>query len=131
VADWARQIGAMTLLVGDLGRSKQFYQDVFGLTVQFEEAESVMFRFADMYVFLHEAPVADASPPAAVLDMARTGAGQLAIIVADVDAVSAELTARGMSPISGPSDRDWGMRTVTFADPSGHVWEIAQEIPSA
>jgi catechol 2,3-dioxygenase-like lactoylglutathione lyase family enzyme len=130
VADWARKIGAMTLMVGDLGRSKQFYQQVFGLTVQHEDAESVMFRFTDMYVFLHQAPVADGPPSAAAIDMARTGAGQLAIIVADVDAVAAEMTGRGMSPLSGPCDRDWGMRTVTFADPSGHVWEIAQELPS-
>jgi len=34
-----------------------------------------------------------------------------------------------VSLLSGPSDRAWGMRTVTFADPSGHVWEIAQPIP--
>jgi catechol 2,3-dioxygenase-like lactoylglutathione lyase family enzyme len=128
MADWTPKIGAMTLHVGDLDRSKQFYQQVFGLPVQFEEAETVMFRFADMYVFLHKAPVPDEPPPAAVLEVARTGAGQFAIIVPDVDAVSAELSARGMSPISGPDDRPWGMRTVTFADPSGHVWEIAQEI---
>ncbi|MGH3402377.1 MAG: hypothetical protein ACRDRJ_07680 [Streptosporangiaceae bacterium] len=29
----------------------------------------------------------------------------------------------------GPADRPWGMRTVTFADPGGHIWEIAQELP--
>jgi uncharacterized glyoxalase superfamily protein PhnB len=28
--------------------------------------------------------------------------------------------------ITGPADRPWGMRTVTFADPAGHIWEIAQ-----
>ena len=31
--------------------------------------------------------------------------------------------------LRGPADRPWGMRTVTFADPGGHIWEIAQEIP--
>jgi uncharacterized glyoxalase superfamily protein PhnB len=25
---------------------------------------------------------------------------------------------------------NWGMRTLTFADPGGHTWEIAQELPS-
>jgi len=131
VADWEKEIGAMTLLVADLGRSKQFYQDVFGLKAQHEDADSVMFRFKNMYVFLSKAPVADGPPPDAVLDMARTGAGQFAIIVDDVDAVSAELAERGVPVLSGPSDRDWGMRTVTFADPSGHVWEIAQPLQSA
>ena len=32
--------------------------------------------------------------------------------------------------ISGPADRDWGMRTLTLADPGGYTWEITQELPS-
>ena len=54
--------------------------------------------------------------------------GQFAIIVEDVDAVRAELEAGGVTLISGPGNREWGMRTVTFADPDGYVWEIAQPI---
>jgi uncharacterized glyoxalase superfamily protein PhnB len=46
-----------------------------------------------------------------------------------VDAVYAELDERGVTMISGPADRDWGMRTVTFADPDGYIWEIAQDVP--
>jgi catechol 2,3-dioxygenase-like lactoylglutathione lyase family enzyme len=130
MADWEREIGAMTLLVADLGRSKQFYQDAFGLTAQYEDADSVMFRFNGMYVFLRNAPVAEGPPADFVLELALAGAGQFAIIVADVDAVCAELAERGVTVLSGPSDRDWGMRTVTFADPNGHVWEIAQPLPS-
>jgi catechol 2,3-dioxygenase-like lactoylglutathione lyase family enzyme len=130
VADWEKEIGAMTLLVADLSRSKEFYQQAFGLAAQHEDADSVMFRFKDMYVFLRKAPVADGPPADFVFELAKGGAGQFAIIVGDVDAVSAELTGRGVPVISGPSDRDWGMRTVTFADPSGHVWEIAQPVAS-
>ena len=118
----------MTLLVADLGASKQFYQDAFGLTAQDEDAVSVMFRFKNTYVFLREAPVAGGPPADTVLELAEAGAGQFAIIVDDVDAVTADLAERGVRVISGPSDRDWGMRTVTFADPSGHVWEIAQPV---
>lgn len=128
MGDWDREIGAMTLLVADLGASKHFYQEAFGLAAQHEDAVSVMFRFKNMYVFLRKAPVADAPPADPVLELAQSGAGQFAIIVDDVDAVSSELAGRGVPVISGPSDRDWGMRTVTFADPSGHVWEIAQPV---
>jgi catechol 2,3-dioxygenase-like lactoylglutathione lyase family enzyme len=131
VGDWEREIGAMTLLVADLGAAKQFYQNAFGLTAQHQDAVSVMFRFKDMYVFLREAPVSDGPAAETFLELAQGGAGQFAIIVDDVDAVSAELAERGVPLISGPSDRDWGMRTVTFADPSGHVWEIAQPVASA
>ena len=31
--------------------------------------------------------------------------------------------------INGPLDRPWGVRTITFADPGGHIWEIAQDLP--
>ena len=125
MTEWQRQIGAMTLLVPDLDQARTFYRDVFGLEVQDADADTLMVRFADMYVFLHRAASAPVNP-AEVIELAKTGAGQFAILVSDVDAVSAELTGNGMTPISGPADRDWGMRTVTFADPAGHIWEIAQ-----
>jgi uncharacterized glyoxalase superfamily protein PhnB len=33
-----------------------------------------------------------------------------------------------VSLLNGPIDRPWGMRTATFADPDGHIWEIAQQL---
>jgi uncharacterized glyoxalase superfamily protein PhnB len=33
--------------------------------------------------------------------------------------------------ISGPEDRDWGMRTLTLSDPGGYTWEITQQLPNA
>ena len=118
----------MTLFVPDLDRARQFYQDVFGLDAQPVDDQTAMVRFKDMYVFLHAVAAAQ-EPLPEVLDEARKGAGQFAIIVGDVDAVCSELAGRGVALLSGPADRPWGMRTVTFADPGGHIWEIAQEIP--
>jgi len=43
--------------------------------------------------------------------------------------VRAELAEHGVRLISGPADRDWGMRTITFADPDGYIWQIAQDLP--
>ena len=43
--------------------------------------------------------------------------------------VAAELESHGVTLISGPADRDWGMRTLTFADPGGYTWGIAQDLP--
>jgi catechol 2,3-dioxygenase-like lactoylglutathione lyase family enzyme len=81
-----------------------------------------------MYVFLHTAAAAP-EPRPEILDEARKGAGQFAIIVDDVEAMCSELAGRGVAPLTGPADRPWGMRTATFAAPGGHIWEIAQEIP--
>jgi uncharacterized glyoxalase superfamily protein PhnB len=56
---------------------------------------------------------------------------QLSIFVDDVDAVWADLAGRGVEFVNGPMDREWGMRTACFADPGGHIWELAQELAPA
>ncbi|HPM51986.1 MAG TPA: hypothetical protein PK282_07100, partial [Rhodoglobus sp.] len=33
--------------------------------------------------------------------------------------------------LNGPVDRPWGIRTAAFADPAGHVWEIAGPVAGA
>jgi uncharacterized glyoxalase superfamily protein PhnB len=53
------------------------------------------------------------------------------MFVEDVDAVRDELQQGDVAIISGPADRDWDMRTLTFADPGGYTWEITQELPRA
>ena len=127
MAEWEKQIGAMTLLVGDLERSKTFYREVFGLSPQYEDEDVAVFHFKNMYLMLQHDP-AHQAPSGEVLSLAHKGVGQFAIIVEDVDAVRAELDEHGVTLISGPADRDWGMRTITFADPGGSIWEIAQDL---
>jgi catechol 2,3-dioxygenase-like lactoylglutathione lyase family enzyme len=128
MTDWDREIGAMTLFVPDLGEARRFYANAFGLEARPMDQDTAMLRFGDLAVFLHKAAAA-AAPLPEVLEEARNGAGQFAIIVGDVDAVCAEITSRGVQLLSGPADREWGMRTATLADPAGHIWEIAQELP--
>jgi catechol 2,3-dioxygenase-like lactoylglutathione lyase family enzyme len=128
MAQWEKQIAAINLIVGDLERSKAFYCEVFGLPLQHEDEDTAMFRFKDTYVFLQRGQADQDGPVPDVLDLAQKGVGQLAIIVEDADAVHAELDQRRVTVISGPADRDWGMRTLTFADPGGHTWEIAQRV---
>jgi uncharacterized glyoxalase superfamily protein PhnB len=50
---------------------------------------------------------------------------QFTIAVDDVDAMCAELAKRGVKLLNGPMDRPWGIRTASFTDPGGHIWEIA------
>jgi len=118
----------MTLFVPDLDAARKFYADAFGLEAQPMDEGTAMLRFGGMPVFLHKA--AAARPLPEILEEARKGAGQFAIIVDDVDAVCAEIASRGVQPLCGPADREWGMRTATFADPASHIWEIAQELPN-
>ena len=125
-----KSIDALTLFVEDLERSKLFYQDVFGLSVIFEDENSAVFKFANTMINLLEIPAArELIEPGVV---ASPGAGsrfQLTIPVDDVDAACAELKARGVELLNGPMDRAWGIRTACFTDPGGHIWEFAQPLP--
>jgi uncharacterized glyoxalase superfamily protein PhnB len=51
---------------------------------------------------------------------------QFTIEVEDVDSMCAELKRRGVTLLNGPMDRPWGIRTASFRDPAGHIWEIAR-----
>ncbi|HET7375689.1 MAG TPA: VOC family protein, partial [Anaerolineae bacterium] len=46
--------------------------------------------------------------------------------VDDVDAMCDKLIARGVKLLNGPMNRPWGIRTTSFMDPSGTIWEIAK-----
>lgn len=126
------RVGAMTLFVEDPRRSKSFYEGVFDLAPIYEDENSVVFKFENMLVNLLEAPAArELIAPAAVAAQDAGSHFQLSIWVDDADAVCAELALRGVTLLNGPMNRDWGMRTACFADPDGHIWEIAQELSQA
>lgn len=124
---WPKGISAITLFVEDLAGTKRFYQEVFGLPVVFEDDNSAVFDFGNTLINLlaiSEAP--DLIAPAVVAGREAGSRLQLTITVDDVDAICAELTRRGVALLNGPIDRPWGVRTACFADPAGHVWEIAR-----
>jgi catechol 2,3-dioxygenase-like lactoylglutathione lyase family enzyme len=127
MSSWATGISTITLFVEDLPATKQFYQDVFGLPVHFEDPESAVFNFGNMLVNLLKVSAAPELIEPAAVGGADAGARfQLTINVDDVDAVCAELAKRGVELLNGPIDRPWGVRTACFPDPAGHVWEIAK-----
>lgn len=125
-----KSIGAITLFVEDLERAKAFYEEVFGLPVVFTDDNSAIFKFDSTIINLLRATEAHGLiEPAAVAGPEAGSRFQFSIWVDDVDAVCADLAERGVTLINGPVSRPWGMRTAAFADPGGHIWEVAQELP--
>ena len=123
-------IGAITLFTEDLERAKAFYQEIFGLPVVFEDGDSAVFNFDDTLINLLRVSAApELIAPATVAGPETGSRFQLTIGVDDVDAVCAELARRGVQLLNGPMDRPWGIRTASFTDPAGHIWEIAQDLP--
>jgi catechol 2,3-dioxygenase-like lactoylglutathione lyase family enzyme len=126
-ARWPGGLAAVTLFVEDVAAAKAFYEDVFGLDAIDETEDSVAFRFGATIVnLLDETSAPELIAPVSV---APRGAGarlQLTLAVDDVDEVCAALAAKGVELLNGPIDRPWGVRTATFRDPGGHIWEIAR-----
>ncbi len=126
-----KNVDVITLFVEDLQRSKSFYQDVFDLAVVFEDEDSAVFKFENMSINLLKITAApDLIEPAAVASREAGSRFQLTIGVDDVDAVCAELAGRGVALLNGPMNRPWGIRTASFTDPGGHIWEIAGDLPA-
>jgi catechol 2,3-dioxygenase-like lactoylglutathione lyase family enzyme len=127
VRSWPQGIGAITLFVEDLEAAKRFYGEVFGLPVAFEEEDSAVFDFGNTIVNLLKSTAAgELVEPAAVASRGAGARQVFTIEVDDVDATCAELKRRGVELLNGPMDRPWGVRTASFVDPGGHVWEIAK-----
>ena len=124
MTDWPGPITAITLFVDDLAASREFYARAFELPVFWEDDNSVVFQFGNTLINL--LAVREAVELIAPAQVGAEGARmQFTLTVDDVDASCAELVARGVPLLNGPMDRPWGIRTAAFADPSGHIWEIA------
>lgn len=126
-----RAIDAITLFTEDLDATKQFYEQVFGLHVLFEDDASAVFNFGNTLINLLRTEAAHSLIEPAVVASPDAGARlQMTIEVDDVDAMCETLRARGVGLLNGPMDRPWGIRTASFRDPGGHIWEIAAKAHS-
>jgi catechol 2,3-dioxygenase-like lactoylglutathione lyase family enzyme len=127
VDPWPKRIDAITLFVEDLGATRQFYLDVFGLPIHFENADSAVFKFGETVINLLRVTNADELISPAVVAPPDAGSRMVFTIgVDDVDAMVAVLATRGVQLLNGPMDRPWGIRTASFVDPAGYIWEIAK-----
>jgi catechol 2,3-dioxygenase-like lactoylglutathione lyase family enzyme len=127
VSSWPGRISAITLFVEDLDATKRFYREVFGLPVMFEDDDSAVFDFGNTIAnLLRTTAAGELIEPAVVGDRDAGSRFQLTIEVDDVDAICRELAERGVELLNGPMDRPWGVRTASFRDPAGHIWEIAR-----
>lgn len=125
-AAWPKGISAITLFVEELSAAKLFYQVVFGLPVYYEDDASAVFQFGNTLINLLETTAApELIEPARVASREAGHRFVFTVPVNDVDTMCAQLVARGVKLLNGPMDRPWGIRTASFMDPGGHIWEIA------
>jgi catechol 2,3-dioxygenase-like lactoylglutathione lyase family enzyme len=127
VSPWPKGLFAISLFVEDLLAAKHYYLRVFGLPVDYEDDNSAVFKFGDTLInLLKTTSAGELIEPAKIASQDAGHRFVFTIHVDDVDAMCADLTARGVELLNGPMDRPWGIRTASFIDPAGYIWEIAK-----
>lgn len=124
------RISIVTLGVGDLGRATAFYRDGLGLPpINDAEAQGIaFFQLKGLRLALYpraelaaDAGVADPGPqPFSGITLAHNLRSK-----AEVDALFAHVAAIGARIVKRPRDVFWGGYSGYFADPDGHLWEVA------
>jgi lactoylglutathione lyase len=123
-------VDAITLFVADPKLSRSFYARVFDTEPIHEDEVSAAFRLGDGAIvnLLALAAADELITPARPSSEPGVHRLVLTVGVDDVDATAQELRAGGVELLNGPLDRPWGIRTASFADPDGHIWEIAHPL---
>ena len=125
-----KRIDVINLFAEDFAGTKSFYQEILGMPLVFEDETTAVFKLENTMVCLTDvSDVPDLIAPATVASPEAGSRFMLAMFVDDVDAACAELAQHGVMLLNGPVDRPWGVRTASFTDPSGHIWEIAADLP--
>lgn len=123
---WATNLFAVTIFAEDLAAMGEFYDRVFELPRVFEGDTSIVYKFDQTMINIIDISGApELIEPAPVAGSGSGARSMFTVQVDDVDALYASLAAKGVEFLHGPMDRPWGPRTAAFADPAGHMWEIA------
>lgn len=121
-----QRITLITLGVSDLARARAFYA-ALGWTPA-ETAEGVVFYQLNGLVlglFGLGALAEDQGRPGAVLGTGAMTLAQNFATEAEVDAAFAAAVGAGAAALKAPEKVFWGGYSGYYADPDGHVWEVA------
>lgn len=123
------RISMITLGVSDIGKSLAFYRDGLGFpTHNYKPGDdNVMLRLYGSWLGLY--PCDKLAEDAAV---PRDGSGFRGFTLSHnvssklaADRAFQDAVAAGATPIKTPQDVSWGGYSGYFADPDGHLWEVA------
>ena len=124
-----QRISIVTLGVADLARAIAFYRDGLGLPMINDESDGIAFFQLDG-VRLALFPRSELAADATVADAGPQSFSGVTLAYnqrskAEVDSFFAAVAAIGASIVKPPHDVFWGGYSGYFADPDGHLWEVA------
>jgi uncharacterized protein len=121
-------LSMVTLGVRDLARAAAFYETGLGLPRMKVDSESVAFfplAGAWLGLFGRDALAEDAGVAAAGSGFSGVALAHNLASREEVDATLAQAVAAGGTLIKAGQDVFWGGYSGYFADPEGHLWEVA------
>jgi hypothetical protein len=121
-----RSISLVTLGVSDLERSRRFYE-ALGWEAKVAMPSVVFIQLAGQVLGLFglEDLAKDQGRPGAALGFGAVTLARNFGSVAEVDAGFALALSAGATELKRPEKVFWGGYSGYFADPDGHVWEVA------
>lgn len=108
--------------VTDVDRAKAFYTEQFGFTADIDQPLGDM-RFVQV---TPPGSACSVSFGTGFTDIAPGAMDGLLLVVEDIEAVCAELTARGVD-VTPPKAEPWGAIHAYLSDPDGNRWTIQQK----
>ncbi len=121
-----QRVSIITLGVRDLARSERFYAALGWQPKQRQEG-IIFYQLNGLALGLFglEALAEDQGRPGAQLGTGAMALAQNFLTDADVDAAYARALEAGAQPLKSPQKVFWGGYSGYYADPDGHVWEVA------
>jgi len=115
---------AITILVSDLEASREFYGKKLNLQELYKDEVSTVFKAGGTMInILRETQAEELIAPATLSNNnTRT---MFTLKCQEIDKAAEELKALNITLLNGPIDRPWGVRTLSFQDPDGIIWELA------
>ena len=123
-----QRVTLITLGVADLGRARAFYRAI-GWQEHPESQQSIAFfqmNGSALALFDREALAQDQGRSGTALGTGSITLAQNFSDEADVDAAFDLAISAGATPLKRPETVFWGGYSGYWADPDGHVWEVAR-----
>jgi hypothetical protein len=121
-----QRVTLITLGVNDLGRSRAFYEALGWRATQAQEGVVFFQMLGAVLGLFGSAELADdQGRPDAVLGTGAMTLAQNFATTAEVDTAFALALDAGAVALKAPRSVFWGGYSGYFADPDGHVWELA------
>ena len=123
-----QRVSLITLGVDDLARARRFYEEGLGWEphhksgddIAFYQLSGIALTLFPRPALLDDAKLPQDTPRGTVMSIALNARSK-----GEVDTIFAEVAAAGARVIKPPEEVYWGGYSGYFADPDGHLWEVA------